>query len=145
MLAMMAKGRRTTRTDHAVAAVVPLVLLPQDAAQRVRGVPPDRAVQQGELCWVRCAKRVRVLQPRQNLVDDCVRCGDTVKRLFEGQVVRIIIAHVLDQERARQRVKALQRMYAQTQAEGLHQDAPLSGCDWNLVTSERVEKVEEHT
>src|SRR5215510_13187537 len=145
MLAMMAKGRSATRTNHTAAAIVPLLLLPQTLRKECTQCLQIKLMQPGELCWSQVRKRVRVLQPRQNLVDNSIRCGDTVKCLFEGQVVCIIIAHVLDQERARQRIKALQGCMRKPQAEGLHQDAPLSGCDWNLVTSERVEKVEEHT
>jgi uncharacterized protein with von Willebrand factor type A (vWA) domain len=44
-----------------------------------------------------------------------------------------------------QRVEALQRSLRKPHAEGLHQDAPFGECDGNLMTSERVEKVEEHT
>jgi hypothetical protein len=108
MLAMMAKGRRTTRTNHAVAAVVPLLLLPEALRKECAERLQVKLLQQGELFWRQVLKRVWVLQPRHNLVNNGVRCNDTVERLFEGQVVGIIIAHVLDKERARQRVEALQ-------------------------------------
>src|SRR6266581_2586971 len=88
--ARLVNGRRTTRTDHAVAAVVPLLLLPQalrkEGAERLQ----VKLLQQGELCWRQVLKRVRVLQPCQNLVDNGVRCGNPVERLFESQVVGII-------------------------------------------------------
>ena len=126
---MMAKGRSATRTDHAVAAVVPLLLLPEALRKEFAERLQVKLLQQGELFWRQVRKRVRVLQPRQNLVDNGVRCGDTVERLFEGQIVRIIIAHILDQKRARQRVKARQRCMRKPHAEGLHQDTPLSGRD----------------
>src|SRR5262249_30088253 len=144
MLAMMAKGRSATRTNHTAAAIVPLLLLLQTLRKECAQCLQIELMQPGELFWSQVRKRVRVLQLRHTLVDNGVRCAYSVKRLYEGQVVRIIIAHVLNQERARQRIKALQRCMRKPQTEGLHQDAPLSRCDGNLVTSERVEKVEEH-
>src|SRR4029453_3631921 len=77
MLAMMAKGRRTTRTNHAVAAIVPLLLLPQTLRKECAQCLQIELMQQGELFWSQVRQRVRVLQPRQDLVDDSVRCGDT--------------------------------------------------------------------
>src|SRR5437867_5030681 len=60
MLAMMAKRRSPTRTDHAVAAVVPLVLLLQtlrkEGAQRLQ----VKLLQQGELFWRQVRQRLRV-------------------------------------------------------------------------------------
>src|SRR4029453_13218647 len=51
MLAMMAKGRRPTRTDHAVAAVVPLLLLQQTLRKECAERLQIELLQQGELCW----------------------------------------------------------------------------------------------
>ena len=57
MLAMMAKGRRTTRTDHAVAAVVPLSLLSEALRKECAERFQVKLLQPGELFWRQVRKR----------------------------------------------------------------------------------------
>ena len=103
-----------------------------------------KLLEQGELFWGQMLQGVGVLQPCHNLVEDLLRRRDPLERLFEGKIVRVVIADILDQERARQRIEALQRGVSKTQAEGLHQDTPFGESHWNLMATQSIEEVKKH-
>src|SRR5262252_953487 len=145
MLAMMAEGGGATSTNHAVAAVVPLLLLPQALGEELTQRLQVKLLQQGQVFWSQVLECSGVLQPRQNLVEDLLWSRDALKCLFEGQIICIVIAHIFDEQGACQRIEALQRRVGKSQAERLHQYAPFGECHWDLMATQGVEKVEEHT